>query len=99
MWYLFFWSKIAIYLSQVLHNGRPSYRRSLLFLLVIFAPGSGSGSTDLTESGSETLTLSIAVAIAFCKGKSTNNMLKAALKSATFLTKLPRIRIQEDQKF
>ncbi len=27
--YIFFWSKIAIYLSLGLHKGRPSYRRSL----------------------------------------------------------------------
>jgi hypothetical protein len=27
--FIFFWSKIAIYLSLGLHKGRPSYRRSL----------------------------------------------------------------------
>ncbi len=29
IWFLFFWSKIAIYLSLCLHKGCPSYRRSL----------------------------------------------------------------------
>jgi hypothetical protein len=29
IFHIFFWSKIAIYFSQGLHKGRPSYRRSL----------------------------------------------------------------------
>ncbi len=65
---IFFWSKIAIYLSVGLHKGRPSYRRSLqpqkstsdmkflnffLFFWVIFA----LLDPDQSGSGSETLKL------------------------------------------
>ncbi len=53
---MFFWSKIAIYLSLGLHKGRPSYRRSLqpskniqhfdtclmfLYFFHFYSPGSG----------------------------------------------------------
>ncbi len=59
---IFFWSKIAIYLSLGLHKGRPSYRRSLQpskeNIQHFKTPdpdldsGCGYGSTDLIESGS-----------------------------------------------